>query len=407
MKPFYFLIAWRNLWRNKKRTAIAVASITFAVFFACLMRSSQEGGYSRMIDNVAGIYSGYLRISELGYSDSPSFEKTISAEDSYLEKIKSVNGVTGVFPRIESSVLLSHDERTKGVLLMGIDPEAENQNNRLSGLMVAGTYLSTNSKGILLGKGVSEYLKVSVGDSVIVFGQDRYGSTAASVYPVMGIIKLASPYIDDRLIYIPLKQAQILFDCAERVSTIAVMISDPKSVNEIRTDLLSLSGDKLEVKRWNDLFPDMEQAITLDKVTGLIMIGILYAVIGFGIFGTIMMMTIERSREFAMCIAVGMKRYQLGITSVYESIMISFLGVITGIIAVFPILLYLHSNPIKFTGKDAEAYQKFNVEAIIPFSLDISIFISQAGIIFIMALIIAQYPLLKISRLNILNSLRG
>lgn len=407
MKKLYLLIAWRNLWRNKKRTAIAVGSVTFAVLFACIMRSSQEGGYERMVDNLAGIYSGYLRLSAEGYSDSPSFEKSIQADEKMLNSISEVKHVTGVYPRIESAILLSHDERTKGVFLMGIDTEAENKNDRLSGQMVGGNYFNNGSNGVMLGEGVSEYLKVTVGDSIIVFGQDRYGSTAAGIYPVLGIIKLASPYIDDRMVYMPLPLAQKLFDCGDHVTTIAVMVDEADAVPHIQAELKTVVRSGTEVKTWNELFPDMEQAITLDRTIGIIMIGILYAVIGLGIFGTIVMMTLERTREFAMCIAVGMKRFQLGITSVYESIFICLLGVVTGFMIAFPILIYLHNNPIRFTGKDAEAYEKFNVEAIVPFSLDAGIFISQMLIIFVMSIVIAQYPLLKISRLNILNSLRG
>lgn len=407
MKPFYFLIAWRNLWRSKKRTLIAVASVGFAVFFAVIMRSSQSGSYDNMIGNVAGIYCGYVRISDDGYTKTPSFENTMKFDENELSKVEGIEKVTHVFPRLESAVLASHDDNTKGVFLMGIDPVRENKDERLSKSIVAGKYFSRDDHSVLLGKGVSDFLQVSVGDTVVLFGQDRYGSIAAGKFPVAGIIKMASPYIDDRVLYLPLKAAQTLFDAEDRLTTVAVMIENQKYTAEIKKEVEHQFSSEYEVKSWNELFPDLEQAIAFDSATGIIMILILYAVVTLGILGTIVMMTLERTREFAMCIAVGMKRWQLAVTTMYESVMISLLGVLCGVLAAMPILIYLFNNPIRFTGKDAEAYKKFNIEPIIPFSLDPSIFINQTLIILVIALIISQYPIVKVFRLNVLSSLRS
>lgn len=407
MKEFYFIIAWRNLWRNKKRSALAVSSIAFAVLFTCIMLSAQEGSYERMIDNLAGIYSGYIRVSSAGYTESPSFDKMMNFNSDRLDIYSSVPHVSGIFPRIESAVLVSYQERSKGVLLLGIDPEIENKNNRMSGSLVSGEYFNHNSQSILLGSGVASYLKVTVGDSIVVFGQDRYGSMAANIFPVSGIIKLASPYINDRLIYLPLKATQQLFESENKVTTVAIMLDRPNSLNETKTALQNLISSDLELKTWNDLFPEMEQAILLDRTFGIVMVIILYAIIALGILGTIIMMTLERTKEFAMSIAVGMKRFQLGIISVYESMMICLLGVLLGVLLAFPVVSYLHFNPIRFTGKYATAYSKFNIEPIMPFSLDSSIFINQGIIVFIIAILVSQYPLLRIYRMNILNSLRG
>jgi len=132
----YLKIAWRNIWRNKRRTLITAASITFAVFIALVMRSFQLGTYSHMINNVVQAYTGYIQIQQANFKDDRTVENTFVLSDTLLDKINSVDNVTLAVPRFESFALASSGLQTKGVLVIGINPSNEIQLTKLDEKLV-------------------------------------------------------------------------------------------------------------------------------------------------------------------------------------------------------------------------------------------------------------------------------
>ena len=158
---------------------------------------------------------------------------------------------------------------------------------------------------------------------------------------------------------------------------------------------------------WSDILPDLKQSIQVDNASGIIMLAILYIVIAFGVFGTIMMMVSERAKEFAILISVGMKRQRLLLVLALETLMVSFIGVITGILCSIPIISYLVYNPIHLTGEAAEIYDQLSIEPILAFSAQPSIFLSQALVVLIIALVTILYPLLFLRQLDPAKTIRG
>ena len=155
------------------------------------------------------------------------------------------------------------------------------------------------------------------------------------------------------------------------------------------------------------MMPDLEQSIEIDNVSGIIMLAILYIVIAFGVFGTVMMMVSERAKEFAILISVGMRRRRLLLVLAIETLLVSSVGVVIGILCSIPIIFYLVHNPINLTGEMTELYDKLNIEPILSFSADPSIFISQALVILVIAIVTIIYPLLFVRRLDPAKTIRG
>jgi ABC-type antimicrobial peptide transport system permease subunit len=135
------------------------------------------------------------------------------------------------------------------------------------------------------------------------------------------------------------------------------------------------------------------------------MLIILYIVITFGVFGTVMMMVSERYKEFGILISVGMRRWRLMIVTTIESIFVGFVGVVAGMIASFPIVYYLHLNPLRFTGESVQLFDSMGIEPIFNFSIDPSLFVAQALVVFIIALGASTYPLLFIRSLKPVEAL--
>jgi ABC-type antimicrobial peptide transport system permease subunit len=184
------------------------------------------------------------------------------------------------------------------------------------------------------------------------------------------------------------------------------MIDKPGHLEEVKEKVEQLFDKNYEVMTWKEMSPEIVQSIEVDSASGIIMLGILYVVIGFGIFGTIMMMTSERTKEFGVLIAVGMKKSKLILVTTFETIFISLIGVFAGIIVSYPILLYMYYNPIKLTGELAEAMLAFGYEPIMPFSIAPGIFIAQFWTVLLIALLSAWYPFRYVQKLKPVNAIK-
>jgi len=410
----YIILAWRNLWRNKKRTFIAASSVFFAVLLSLLMRSMQKGYYDYMIDASVRMYTGYIQVHGKNYWDKRSLEESMMLDEGKIKKIEKINGVTHIAKRFETFSLLSYGKNTKVAQIIGIDPESEDQLTNLKSKVVKGNYLNINSKGILLGQGLAELINASLGDTVVIYGQGYHGVTAAELVPVDGIIKFTLPEQNKSFAYLTLSRAQWIFSAPQKLTSLSIMIDNPKKLDEVNSQVKELlnvthgdENNKYEVMTWEELSPELVQSIQIDNAQGIIMLGILYLVIAFGIFGTIMMMTAERLKEFGILISVGMKKWKLYLVTALETFFISFIGVIAGGIVSLPIVIYFVNNPIPLTGQYAEAILAWGFEPIIPFAIYPGMFFAQMWTVLAIALLSALYPINFIRKLKPVEAVRS
>ncbi len=402
----YIDLAWRNVWRNRRRSLIAMASILFAVLIALVMRSMQTGFYARSIDNVVSFYTGYIQVHASGYSDESSVNKSFAMSDSLSGALGGIGEITYYAPRLEVFALVSGGNLTDGASVVGIDPLLEDRLTSLRSKVTQGSYLDSGETGIMLAQGMAAHLNVGVGDTVIVLGQGYHGLTAAGRYRVSGMVKFPSPEQNNSMAYMTIAQAQDLTGAYGRLTSLAIMIKKNKFLDEVTGRLRAELGPRYEVKTWREILPEMVQFIQTDNASGLIMLFVVYMVIAFGIFGAILMMTMERTREFGMLISIGMKRGILKTIVVIESVMLSIIGVAAGVVVSLPVILYFHIKPIRMTGEVAEMTRQYGFEAIMPFSLDPWLFYHQALVVLIIALAATSYPLVKISRMDATRALR-
>jgi len=401
-------IAWRNIWRNKRRTLITMASIVLAVFLAVLMRSMQLGTYGKMIDDVVGTYSGYVQVHKKGYWDDQTINNTFSVTPELLDSLQRPEGVKGVLPRIESFALASYGERTRGSIVVGTDPEKEDALTGLRKRIFKGSYLSSGSGGALVAAGLADFLRIGVGDTLVLLGQGYHCVTAAGAYPIVGLIDFASPELNRGFVYLDVTHAQEFFGTGARVTSAVIDIDDRKSTKPVISELRSvLDTSDSEVMAWHEMQKELVQQIQGDNAGGLIMLGILYMIVGFGIFGTIMMMTTERKREFGMVNALGLTQKKLMILVMLETLFLGLLSTIGGIVIALPLLIYMHGNPIELTGEAARGMINFGVEPILPFSLEPHIFISQALLVLLLTSIAALYPLMVIKKLEPVSAMHS
>jgi len=400
-------LAWKNLWRNKKRTIIAASSIFFAVVLSVFMRSGQKGSFDYMIHMTVSSQTGYIQVHGKDFWDKRSLDQSIVIDSKEQKQFREIPNVTSVVPRLESFSLISFGSATKVASIIGTEPISEDQMTRLKSKVIAGTYLDNTSDGILVAEGLARLLKISVGDSIVLFGQGYQGMTAAALLPVAGIVKFNFPAQNEKSVYLNLPTAQWLFAAPDRITSLSFMIGNIRYLKPVTGEIRSVCGDRFEIMTWEEMMPELVQMIQSKIAAASIMLMILYLVVGFGIFATVMMFTNERLREFGMLISIGMRKIRLIWVTFIETIFISFIGATAGSIVGFIIVFYGMRHPIHLTGETAEMMLSYGFEPLLTFDITPALFTDQVVIVTIIALVSAIYPLMFIRRLKPIKALHS
>lgn len=398
-------LAWKNVWRNKHRSLITMSSVFCAVVLSVITTSLQDGVFDNLVRNVVSFHSGYLQIHKNGYWEEQVLDNGIIFSKAFEDTVLQQEGIQLMTPRLESFALAAAEEVTKGCLVSGIVPEKEDEVTRLKEKLIAGTYLSGEDQALLIAEGLAQQLSLSVNDTMILIGQGYHGAMAAGKYPIKGILKFGSPELNDEATFLPLAAAQDFFGADQVITTYILSVSSPAKLREI-TDLLRAGiRDQYEVMTWEEIAPEIAQHIKTDKGSMYIIIGVLYLLIFFGIFGTQLMMMVERRHELGMLIAIGMVKAKLIGSVIMESVMTVLVGCLAGVAVSIPLVLYLNRHPIRFSGETASAYEQFGFEAIFPTSTEAVHFWSQGLIVLIIGLALSMYPAIGILRLDLTKAL--
>ena len=384
-----------------------MSSIAFAVLFACAFMSMQYGSMTYMIDNAVRFYTGHMQVQKNGYWDEKTLNNSMPYSPAILNNIEQVEGVMVAVPRIESFALSAYEQLTRPAMVLGVDFNKENQITRINQKLVEGELPDEDEKAILLSSGLAKYLNMGVGDTLVLIGQGYHGVSAAALFVVKGLIKFANPEQNKRVVAMSIVNAQDYYGMEDRVTSIAVLMDDSKPLVETVDNVMgSLTNAELVVINWQQMMPDIVQIMNLKYGNSRKMIMILYAVIGFGMFGTFLMMTAERMREFGIMLAVGMRRRVLQLSIFSEITMMAMLGVLAGIIMSLVIIIYFHYNPIDLGTKMEEIAEQYGMEVALVFSSDAKVFYEQAWAVFVIAFILSFYPLLVLFRLRPVDAMR-
>ena len=399
-------LAWKNMWRNKHRTAITMSAVFFAVVLSILTSSLWNGVFDNLIKNVVSYYSGYIQVHKKGYWDERTLDNTFLGTVQLENKIRQHHNVIGVAPRLEAFALASSEDLTKGCMVMGISPDDEDKITTLKSKVSKGEYLINNDRAVLLGEGLANRLKLQVHDTIVLIGQGYHGATAAGKYQIKGLVKFGSPDLNNQSLFLSLSTMQELFSAEGILTSYVLALKKTSLLNSTASAVQSTIGSEYETMTWEDMMPEVVQHIRTDNASMYIIQGILYMLICFGIFGTLLMMMVERKYELGMLVAIGMKKLILMQLLSMESLMTLISGCILGMLASIPIVYYLNKYPIQFTGQLAETYEEFGFEAIFPSSTDPQIFITQGLVVLILGMLLSIYPLVKIASLNPVSAMK-
>jgi len=385
-------------------TAIAFAS-TLLIF----MLSWQFGSYETMINASVKIQTGHLQVQAPEYNEDKDMRRVVEKPEEIGKRISTLPGVAALAFRANGFVLASSRDRTYGAFVVGIEPEREAALSTLKGIIRQGSYLAGEDDGqALLGELLAANLQVGPGDELTVIGQGRDGSVAATVLVVKGLYRSGQDEFDRSAIHIPLSTFQDVFSMRGSVHEVVILANALSRVPEVkkkaREALRETGRDDLVVLDWRELLPGLVQAIQMDLVSGFIFYVILVVVVAFSILNTFLMAILERTREFGVLLAIGMKPKRLVRLVLAESAVLTFFGIAAGIL--FGVLLtgYFQEHGIFIPGS-TEILRQFGLpERIYPRLSGLSVTLGPV-LVFLITLLTALYPAGRVKRLRAVDAM--
>ncbi|TVQ43376.1 MAG: ABC transporter permease [Saprospirales bacterium] len=404
----YLKLAWRSIWRNKRRTLITISALVFAVIVSVLMQSLNRGSHELIIENMTHLQTGFVQIQDYRFQDEPSLDNSFFFDESLEKEWLAIDDrIQWVLPRIETFMLAAIDGSTRGALVFGVEVEKEQNFNQLKDRLAEGEFFRKDEYAVVISTGFSERTNLGVGDTLALIGQGRFAMSASGLFTVRGIIDHPLPDMNSQTIYMPLPVAQELLSADQMVSSVLIGLETDRHTQSVADALKNgISDEELAVFTWPELIPELLELLEFDLVGAYLMSYILYIVIAFGFFGTILTMTLERIKEFGILISVGMGRGRLAITLFLEVLVISILGVLVGAAGAWLLLYYFYLNPIELTGQLAETVIDMGWEPVLPMSFAPDQFYSQGIIVFFIAMVISIYPIYKIFSLDVIKASR-
>ena len=402
-------LAWRNVWRQRHRTVLSLASIALASALTIFILAMQLGTYGGMKENVLRLIDGFAQVQPPHYADDPDLRKTIDAPDALLQALAQVPAVTASAPRASSYVILSNGPHSYGAAMIGVDPAREVRVSSLSGSVSQGRYLQAGDGGVVVvGAALARNLKLQVGDKVTMLGTARDGSIAADVLSVVGVFSTGASDLDRQVVEMPLARFQGDFALGQRVNAVAIV--GPR-LGAIQAALPRLRGiaaaQGLVLRDWTRLEPALDDVILLDMSFSSLLYVSLIAVVVFIILNTLLMSVLERTHEFGMLMAIGMRPTQIGAMVWLELLFLAGGGMLLGVALGAGLTGWvIESGGIAFPAAEA-LFKQWNMPSVLVPQLDWLTVLAGPLAIALCIAVAGFVPYLRVLRLEPVSAMRA
>ncbi len=403
-----FRLAWRNLWRHPRRTWLTTGAMVFSNVLLVFMMSLQFGMYGLMIDNALQIFTGHIQVQAPGYKDDRKMRQTIPNIVPLTNTIRAELKLETVAARGWTFALASSEERSFGIGVYGVEPEFEPGVSNIPGLVSSGRYLGENDAAeIVIGSILARNLRIEVGDELTLLGSGVDGSFAAAVVDVVGVFDSAVNDIDRNVAQIPLGLFQDTFFMDGAGHQIVIVGDGLAAVPELQARVRSLlpAGSNLSVPDWDALQPGLKQAIQADMGSSFFMYFLLAILVSFSVLNTQLMSVLERTHEFGIVMALGLRPGRLGRLVVLETAMMGVIGAILGIIAGAILTSWFTTNGLAFPGMD-EMAARFNLPARMYPEISALTLLAGPAIVFAFTMFAAIYPAVRLRWQNPVDAMR-
>jgi putative ABC transport system permease protein len=356
-------LAWRNLWRNSRRTFITMTAIAFGyimlLFVACLM----AGLRWQMIENGTSLVMSQIQVHARGYYPNRSIQKTLGGRQgtnvsAMLATIAADPRVSAAAPRVYGYGLLSAAHRSAGVELMGIIPDQEQQITTLNNRITKGSYLTAAMpKGVVVGDKLASTIGIEVGSEIVLLTQAADGSMGNDVYTVQGLFHTGLDAADRGLVLMSLSSLQDLLHLAPaRIHEIGIKLIDITKATAVAAALGVQLGKTVpvQVSAWPELAPELASYVQFNRGVTFVLFVIFFLLAVIGVMNTMLMAVFERTRELGMLMALGMRPVQVIVLILTEAGGLAVASLIIGGVVGVPILWYLQVHGLDLGGATGE-----------------------------------------------------
>ena len=406
-------MAWRNLWRRKRRTLITAISIGFGVMLAVTFTGSGDYWYTNMINAGATMGLGHITIEPNGYNQTPSLDKRLLNAGQIRKHVLTMPGVSNAIVRIMGQAMFASASKTIGGMFLAVDPaqESPDQNLLLSSMIQGQLFPGADGRGIVVGSKMAEKLNLRIGKKLVYTTTDVSGEIVSEIARVTGIFETGVGEVDGALVLLPINSVRaILHYDDEDATLVAVTVYDQRHSERIRDKIAAAVGNPLrEVLTWKQTQTELAGIITMDKSGNYISQVLIGLLIAAGILNTLLMSVLERTREFGVMMAVGMSPGSLFKLVLVESFWLALIGLAVGVIITAPWYAYLHYVGLDFSEAIGNDYSAGGVLVDPIFRIRLykeSIIAILAGV-FSLTLLSGIYPAWRAGRTPPVESLKA
>jgi putative ABC transport system permease protein len=401
-------LAWRNLWRNKRRTLITISAVVFATWLVISMRGLQLGTYEHNITFSLELFAGYVQLQHPDYRDNPSLQKYFRFDDAMRGMLDGDERVRGHAPRLYADGLLSFGDNSQGSGIFGIDPDAEQNVTRVVQQLKEGRMISSSdAPEIVVGQTMLANLRASVGNEIVVLAQGYDGSLGNAKFRIVGTVKTGLSDFDRSAVFMGIGALQELVSMQGKVSVVAIALRDLQDVGDVAEEMnAGLDTAAVRALPWDEVMADFKQGIDMDNYSSIMLLGILLVIVAFGILNTVLMSVTERFREFGILLAVGTPQRMLVGLVFIETVIITLLGISIGNILGLGVNWYFYVQPITFTGEFAAMYDEYGFLPVLRSVVRTSSFVNSSLSVLLISLLSVLYPLRRVARLEALKGIR-
>ncbi|HET9361771.1 MAG TPA: FtsX-like permease family protein [Vicinamibacterales bacterium] len=402
-------MAWRNLWRNPRRTALALAAIGLSVTLVLAYTSILRAYGQWIVETITGPMLGHVQVHAPLWRKDRLMERTLRDVDATLAELRRDPDVASATARVYAPALAAREEEGFAVVVMGIASGAESGPARL----VTDVVEPLREREALIGRQLAELMNVRMGDEVAVVGQGVDGSLANDLFTVKGVVTTSVDLVNRQGILIELSDAQALFAMPDEAHEIVIHARRPEMASALSRRLAGASGfADAEVLDWQTLAPEMVTLVRITDLAGLLVLLLVFIAAAAGVANTMVMATFERTREFGMLLALGTHPSRLVRLVIAESIALGVVGALTGSLIGIVLVVITHRTGIDYSWLAGGGPSELSFAGL-RFSLRFypalsAVDVARAiGAVCLTSLLAATWPALRASRLQPVQALRG
>lgn len=409
-------LAARNVLRNRRRSAITIASVALGLAALTFLWGFIDGMNRQMVENTTRFFAGDVQVHLRGYHDDPSLDSTLADATTVVAAVRAHPDVAAASVRLESKALISAGsksgsksggDKSRGVVVVGVAPAEEAQVTVLFDAVIAGQPLDGAANGVLLGETLAEALGVRAGDEVIFVGQAYDGSVASGRFPVHGIFRTQIDELDGYVAVMPVDAVRELFAAPGGATAIALRLKDRDQLERVRADLAARLGERYEVLGWPRLLPLVAVSFRFHEVMGYVVLLVFFVVVAAAVANPVLMAVLERTREFGVVLAVGMSRGRLLRLVLYEAMLLGLVGLAVGNLIGVSLTAYFGHAGIDVGAFEAGLRTMPGLSDVLYPVVRGERSVMVSALVFGIACLTALYPAAKAALLEPVQAIRG